>query len=193
MKADSLAVLGGTFNPIHLGHLHIAETVRLQLGYDLIVFIPSMIPAHKAPDRETLASLRVEMLEIALREHAHFICDDCEVKRGGVSYTIDTVAYIKSEYRLTGKPGLIIGDDLLAGFSRWKRVDELVAQVDLIVARRISQDRIPFQYAHKYLRNQVNEVASRDLRSMVKRGENIDRYVPAGVGRYIREKSLYRR
>lgn len=191
-KYNSLAVLGGAFNPIHYGHLGIARAARYDFGYATILFIPSARPAHKKADLKTPAADRVAMIKLAVANVDYIRIDTCEIERGGVSYTIDTLDYVKQHYDYDGKIGLIIGDDLVEGFSTWKMVDRIVEQVDLIVAKRDSSKKKHFEYKHQYLDNPVICAASSDIRRMVKRGENMDGYLPDSVIRYIEENGLYR-
>lgn len=191
-KPDTLALLGGAFNPVHFGHLAIAEAAHLELGYTLILFIPSSIPAHKEADRDTPPADRVAMTELAVSEIDYISVDTCEIERGGVSYTIDTLDYVKSNYDFEGKPGLIIGDDLMEGFHTWKDAGAVARQVDLIIARRDTAGKKELDFDHIYLNNQVIEAASSDIREMVANGESIDRYVPDPVRRYIDQHKLYR-
>ena len=135
-----LAILGGTFNPVHIGHLMLAEDVRKEFGYDKILFIPACVPPHKAYNACVSDSDRLEMLRLATKDNPYFDVDDCELKRKGISYTIDTIYDLESRYQeqIEGKIGLIIGDDLLSGFESWHLAETLALRVRLIVGRRNS-------------------------------------------------------
>lgn len=191
-KPNTLALLGGAFNPVHFGHLAIAEAAHLELGYTLILFIPSSIPAHKEADLDTPPADRVAMTELAVSDIDYICVETCEIERGGVSYTIDTLDYIKSNYDFEGKPGLIIGDDLVEGFHTWKDAGAVAGQVDLIIARRDTGRKKELEFEHQYLNNQVIDAASSDIREMVRNGDSIDGYVPESVKRYIDQHKLYR-
>ncbi len=188
MKA---AILGGTFNPIHYGHLFVAEIVRTTCGYDRIVFVPSNIPAHKNVPGTVGPEERLRMVRMALAGLPAFACDPCEIRRGGVSYMIETVADIERRYRPQGRLGLIIGDDLLAGFSRWKRVEELVERVDLLVCRRDSAEALDFAYPHRYLRNAILPISSTVIRGRLARRETVRFLLPERVWRHIERHGLY--
>ncbi|MBN1686416.1 MAG: nicotinate (nicotinamide) nucleotide adenylyltransferase [Spirochaetales bacterium] len=190
--SKTIAVLGGSFNPIHYGHISIARCVKSELGYDIILFVPSAVPAHKSADIRTAAEDRIAMIELAVGDKDYIRIETCEIERGGVSYTIETIDYINKHYAVRGKPGLIIGDDLIDGFHKWKSVDTLVEMVDLIVARRSSRAKKDFSVNHRYLNNPLIEAASRNIRFKVKEGESIERYVPHSVASYIEAHGLYR-
>jgi nicotinate-nucleotide adenylyltransferase len=191
-RRNSLAILGGAFNPIHFGHLSIAKAAREQLGYSRILFIPSCIPAHKRADLQTSPADRVALIRLAIEKIPYIGLEICEIARGGVSYTIDTLEYVEEHYEFEGKPGLIIGDDLVDGFHTWKMADEISRQTDLIVARRNTAARKSFSYDHIYLDNQIIDSASSDIRRMVRNGEDVTGYLPEKVIQYIEEHGLYR-
>jgi nicotinate-nucleotide adenylyltransferase len=192
VAADKIAILGGTFNPVHVGHLHIANEAHEKLGYSLILFIPSSIPVHKPRDVDTQPEHRVAMLRLALKNLPHATIDECEIQRGGPSYSIDTVTYIYGAYRFEGKPGLIIGDDLVGGFNAWRRVEDLVEMVDLIVAKRTSTAELDLPYRHRYLANDIQVASSSHIRMLVREGKHFESYLPSEVSRYIQEHGLYR-
>lgn len=189
MKA---AILGGTFNPIHYGHLFIADVARTACGYDRIIFVPSNVPAHKGVAGAVEARDRLRMVRVALAGLPGFVCDPCEILRGGVSYMIDTVAEIERRYRPEGRLGLIVGDDLLAGFPQWKRATELAERVDLLVCRRDSGEARDFAYPHRSLDNALLPLSSTAIRGRVAGGQTIRFLVPEAVRRYIERHGLYR-
>jgi nicotinate-nucleotide adenylyltransferase len=184
-------ILGGTFNPVHIGHLFIAEEARTALGYDRVVFVPANIPSHKDPGPVADPPHRLRMLALALAPYPWFQLDDCEVARGGTSYTIDTVGDLAARLGIEGRPGLLIGDDLLAGFPSWKNAPVLAGLVDLIVVRRTAEPAPGFPYPHAALRNPVLSVSSSEIRRRVGEGRTIRFLVPDGVAAYIAETGLY--
>jgi nicotinate-nucleotide adenylyltransferase len=189
MKA---AILGGTFNPPHWAHLFLAEEVRTLLGYDRIVFVPANLPAHKEVATDISPKQRWDMLEQALEGWPYFIADSCEIDRGGATYSIETVPKLVQKYRIKGKPGFIIGDDLLAGFASWKRAGELAESVDLIVAHRSHRRRKAFAFPHRYIDNLMLPISSSDIRKRIRNNEAVRFLVPEAVWSYIEDNALYR-
>jgi nicotinate-nucleotide adenylyltransferase len=187
----TLAILGGTFNPVHLGHLHFAAEVRDRLGYEMILFVPAHIPVHKAMEIEVGPDHRLAMLELAVAPHPEFRVDDCELRRGGASYTIDTVREILDRYPVDGKPGLLLGDDLVAGFGRWKHAPLLAGMVRLIIGHRDSAQEVQIGYPSVYLENSPLPISSSAIRERLRRGESIRDLVPEPVLRYILRHELY--
>ena len=186
-----VALLGGTFNPPHLGHISIANAALDQIAIDRVLFIPTNIPAHKDPDTRISAQHRLNMMNLITDRVPKFETDDCEIRRGGISYSIETAADLIDRNPLSSKPVLIIGDDLLDGFHTWHRVDELVKIVELYVAHREFPGTKQFAYEHVYLENEIVPISSAQIRNRVASGQQISLYVPAEVEKYIRTNSLY--
>lgn len=186
-----LALLGGTFNPIHIGHLYIAEEVLVTLGYERIVFVPSYRPAHKAVSERDDPHKRLEMVRLATEGREEFIVEDCEILRKDTSYTMDTIEYLYRQYPVTGKIGLIIGEDLVPGFPTWKMVDRLLKEVDIIVAYRTKREPFPYPVRVQYIENLVLPISSSEIRARVKAGKAFRYLVPDPVYWYIRKQGLY--
>ena len=135
-----LALLGGSFNPVHNGHLLLALQAANEYGYERVLFIPAKDPPHKFIASGAREEDRWAMLNAALDEFndARFIADDCELRREGVSYTIDTVRALERRYKMRPgeKLGVIIGSDLCADFGKWKEADLLAEITDILLGRR---------------------------------------------------------
>ena len=131
-----IGLFGGSFNPIHLGHLRAAEEDREAMGLDLVYFIPAASPPHKPGDGIAPADHRLNMVRLATKGNRHFMVSDAEVRRGGRSYTIDTVRHLLT--MMKGRPELylMIGGDQFAELDTWKEADELTRLCSFIVHTR---------------------------------------------------------
>jgi nicotinate-nucleotide adenylyltransferase len=186
----NIAVLGGTFDPIHNGHLFLAEQV-LALGYARVIFVPSFKPAHKEVGAKDEPALRLEMTRLACAGRQEFIVEDCEIAREGTSYTIQTIGYLGEKYGFLEKPGLVIGDDLVAGFGRWKKAGDLKKAVKVIIAHRLSKEEVPFEGDHIYLENSILPLSSSEIRRRIAAGKAYRYLVPEAVYGFIRSRGLY--
>ena len=183
-------IIGGTFNPVHIGHLMLAEEVRLQEGFERVVFIPSNRPAHKSVDGTTVDQ-RLEMLKLALDGY-EVTLETCELARDGISYSIDTVRYLLKHYELTGRPALVLGDDLFETYQTWKDAEELSRLAELLVAHRRYAHEIESPWPHRYMNNKLIEVSSTEVRHRVRAGLAWKPLVPRVVAEYIESHHLYR-
>lgn len=186
-----LLVLGGSFNPVHIGHLVMAEETRSEFGYDLALLVPSLRPPHKSIAEDPGAELRLEMLRIAVGDDSALAVDACEIERGGTSYTIDTLDEIRGRYKIEGKPGFLIGDDLIPGFPSWRRPAELAEAADIICAHRSSDEELPMAYPHRYANNSVVRVSSSLVRERIASGRPFRRLLSPGVYDFIVRNRLY--
>jgi nicotinate-nucleotide adenylyltransferase len=188
MKA---VILGGTFNPVHYGHLFIAEEVRSAYGYDTAIFVPANQPVHKDLSPVIPAAHRLEMLRRAVKGCPEFMVVESEIKRGGPSYTIETVVELVEKLGLRDKPGYLIGDDLVEGFPAWKDAERLSRMVDLFVARRTLAGQLSLQYPHHVVSNAVLPISSSEIRRRIFEGRSVRFLVPDGVLDYIKANKLY--
>lgn len=213
-----IAVLGGTFNPLHIGHCLLAESVVKELGYDKVIFVPSFIPPHKAENKSCSAEDRLNMVKAFCNSSDCFEAESCEIDRGGVSYTFDTLEYICRKYngKLDEKPGLIMGQEVAAEFDKWYRAFDVAAMSRLILARRhadnngidvsgfqnassgdyngkfVSDDfEKDFRYDHVMLENPVLPVSSTEIRARIALGKSWQYLVPPEVFMYIKNNNLY--
>ncbi|MDR1301508.1 MAG: nicotinate (nicotinamide) nucleotide adenylyltransferase, partial [Treponema sp.] len=186
-----LAILGGSFNPVHIGHLVLADTVLTTLGYDRVILIPTYQSPFKQGAIGGSPQDRLDMLAASIPGDPRLTMDDCEIKRKGVSYTVDTIADIMTRYCPEGKLGLVLGDDLAGSFLAWKRASEIMDQVDIIIAQRITAGAERFPYPHKRLNNAIIEISSAVLRERIRNHGNWRYLVPAGARAIIEERKLY--
>ena len=188
MKA---VILGGTFNPVHYGHLFIAEEVRTTFGYDVAIFVPANNPVHKDPSPILPPGHRLSMLQKAVEGCPEFVVAESEIKRGGPSYSIDTVDELVHRFSIEGKPGFLIGDDLAAGFPSWKDADRLARIVDLYVARRTLAGGPPLEYPHHVVPNMILPISSSEIRQRISEGRSARFLIPEAVWEYIKVHKLY--
>jgi nicotinate-nucleotide adenylyltransferase len=193
-----LAVLGGSYNPIHIGHLMLADAVALRYGYDTIAFVPAFLSPFKDGHSGCTAEDRLAMVKLAIADNPAFYCEPCEIRRQGVSYTIDTLKFLKKKFtQCEGKIGLIIGDDLLEGFAGWREAEHIPDYADIIVGNRIidrystaraaSADKVP----HLRVDNALLPVSSSGIRAAIKEKKSWRYLVPSSVYSYIKEHKLY--
>ena len=144
-----VAVLGGSFNPLHNGHVMLAQKVMSEFHYDRIIFVPTFLPPHKQIVCGASAEQRFEMVRNFCESFEGgncFVAEDCEIKRGGISYTYDTLIYLLQKYgaecynkdeRIEGKIGLIMGEEIACEFEKWKNPDGICELAELIVVPRV--------------------------------------------------------
>jgi nicotinate-nucleotide adenylyltransferase len=209
-----IGLLGGSFNPIHLGHLRAAEEDREALGLDLIYFVPAGSPPHKALIDLAPAEHRLEMVRLATKGNRYFMVSDVEVKRGGSSFTVDTVRYFRAMMKSHPQLFLIMGSDQFRELDSWKEADELTRLCNILVHSRPAntgdeEDSVAVQKRFGYVKdgnhyvhpsgNTLNFVSTTFLpisASMIRRklalGESIRYLVPNDVTDYIERHALYR-
>ena len=190
-RQPRVALLGGAFDPVHLGHLHVAEVVLATGCYDQVLFVPAHLPSHK-PGALAAPDHRLTMLRLAISRRPGLAVSDIELRRGGVSYTVDTVRQLQRTGTLGRRPGLVVGDDLGAELGTWREAETLFGMVELLVARRIGE-AAPLGFPHRRLANHPLPLSSSELRRRVRAGQVIRALVPDSVAAYIREHGLYGR
>lgn len=183
-------IIGGTFNPVHIGHMHLAEETAGCFGAERILLVPSFIPVHKDSSEIIAPEHRLAMLELACR-NTNIQIETCEIDRGGISYSIDTIRYISKKYNLTDRPGLLIGDDLSAGFHKWNKPDEIAAEAKIIIAFRDCAEDKGFPYEYRRIDNLMINVSSSEIRERIAEGRACRYLMPGGVYEYIMENKLY--
>jgi len=188
-----IAILGGSFNPVHLGHLFLADAVIEALGYERIILVPACISPFKpdAKDMETTGNDRLEMLAASIAGDPRLVVDACEIRREGVSYTIDTIRDIIRRYAPDGKPGLIIGDDLANEFPKWHEYEKILELADLIVARRLHSLEIHCNFPHTLIANEIMDISSQMVRQKIAEGRTWQYLVPAAARAIIQDRRLY--
>ncbi|WP_300560188.1 nicotinate-nucleotide adenylyltransferase [Companilactobacillus sp.] len=187
-----VGILGGTFNPVHTGHVVIAEQVFQQLHLNKVLFLPDNIPPHRGVQKTKPigGNERIEMIKLAIEDNLHFDLDLTDVNRGGVSYTYETVKILK-QLNPNTEFYFIIGGDMVENLPKWSHIDELVQMIHFVGVCRKG-----FEKSSKYPILWVNtpelEISSSMIRESVREGRSIKYLVPERVEDYILDKGLYR-
>jgi nicotinate-nucleotide adenylyltransferase len=155
-----IGLFGGTFNPIHLGHIRVIQEVKSGFGLDKILIIPSALPPHKEFDSVIEARDRLEMIRLAFCDDPNFLISDVELKRSGPSYTIDTVRHFKSISPEKTKLYLIVGLDAFLEIHTWKSYNELFNLIPFIVMSRSVNERNSAGLQWKSLKNYLQSKIS---------------------------------
>ena len=202
--SQRIALFGGSFNPIHVGHLIVARSVAEQLRLDRVIVLPSAVPPHKTAAALVEAEHRAAMVKLAIAEEPAFEFSDFDLTRQGPSYTVDTVAHFREELGLDVLLHWIIGADSLTELATWYRVRALVDSCRIVTAARPGWERIDFDVVRTRLSDEHIaslraglvetpriDVSATDIRRRVRAGRSIRFLVPEPVGRYIEEHGLY--
>jgi nicotinate-nucleotide adenylyltransferase len=189
---SKVGIFGGTFDPIHLGHLITAQSVREIRNLDKIIFIPAFISPHKSEVKTSSPEDRLNMIKLSVNDISFFDYSDMEIKKGGVSYTVDTLRELKKQY---DELEFIIGYDNIFSFHTWKDPDKILKLTKIIVLKRKSSHPPPFK--DEYYRQAVFvetrgiEISATDIRERVKNEMPINFLVPLNVMEYIYTHKLY--
>jgi nicotinate-nucleotide adenylyltransferase len=186
-----IGILGGTFNPVHIGHLILAEEIREKLGLNKVIFVPAFLPPHKENGSIASAAARLAMVRMAVKTNPNFFVSDVEIKRKGKSYTIDTVKEFNKIYP-EDELYFITGSDLLNYLDDWKDLRNIIQIVKFVVATRpgFPLDKIPSYIKTVSIR--AVDVSAFEIRQCIKEKRSFRYLVPESVLKYINKKRLYR-
>ena len=202
-----IGILGGTFDPIHLGHLHIANRVASRLKLQQLQFMPCALPVHRDKPRASAAH-RCKMIELAIAEQPEFVLNALELQRDGTSYSVDSLREIS---RLSGQSlELILGADAFNDFTSWKSPEEILRLANLVVCGRpgfeidngvFSGNRVqtPHDLENRHagviltLTVDAIDCSSSNVRAALERGNTPRHYLTGEVADYIDEHDLYRK
>ena len=210
-RPTRIGLLGGTFDPIHVGHVALARAAQAAYGFDEIRFLPTAISWQKG-ETSTDSQHRLEMVRRAIAGHRGFVLDDREVRRGGNTYTVDTLGELRSELGRDAVLVLLLGSDQLRNLATWRRYRELLTLAHIAVTRReqISLARLPdpveqlvAEHGCNTLPNSPNgaivffgmpfvPVSATRLREQLLDGERPSAVLPKGILDYIENHQLYR-
>jgi len=200
--AYRIGIMGGTFDPIHNGHLAMAEAVREAFGLDKVLFVPSGNPPHKRRTEIADKQHRYNMAILATNSNGMFEVSPVEIEREQLSYTVDTLKILKEKYR-DCEMFLIMGADALCDIESWSRVDELFGLCRVVGATRPGIDIEEFKKEIDKTQKKYNtqilhvhvpslDISSTDIRERVKKGASIKYLIPEEVEKYIYKYELYR-
>ncbi|MFC2023911.1 nicotinate-nucleotide adenylyltransferase [Chloroflexota bacterium] len=197
-----LGILGGTFDPVHHGHLVAAEAAYHQLGMNPVLFVPAGIPPHKAGRPVADARHRLAMLELAIAGKPHFAISQVDLDRPGPCYTLDTLRLLRAEWGPEPRLFFVEGADSLADIGGWFQPQRIIEMCEFAVVHRPGADvdlvrlekRLPglADRVH-WLQMPSLEISSSDIRARVRAGDPISYLLPAAVESYIYERGLYQR
>lgn len=197
---ERIGILGGTFNPIHYGHLMIGEYLREDLDLDKVLFVPTGNPPHKISDIDAVD--RYKMVEIATKDNKFFEVSDIETKRREISYSVDTVKALKALH--PAKYYFLIGSDTLFQLKTWKKLEDLSREVEFVVALRpkyLEENKIKselnllkkiFNTDIKIIHSPLYQVSSTELRERIRKRKSVKYLLPDTVIKYIDANNLYR-
>ena len=180
-----IGIYGGTFDPIHHGHLILAREARELFGFEKVIFVPAAVsPFRSAPAAN--AQVRLSMLRAAIEDEPGFELDDCELRRPPPSYTIDTVEDIRTRKR-DAQIYCLIGEDNLPTLEKWHRFDDLRKAVQFIVLDRTgAPPGHPYPIVHRKI-----DISATEIRKRVASGQSIRYFVPQAVEEIIRHEKIY--
>lgn len=215
VRQMKLGLLGGTFNPVHLGHLRIAEAAREAAGLAQVLFIPAVDPPHKALAGDVAFDLRYAMVQMAIADHPAFAVTDIETRRQGKSYTVETLTALRAD-RSEDELYFIVGSDSFLEIGLWHRFTEIFSLASLIVVSRPGSlvtepiEQLPEVVRGSFSQESIDclrhvtgntirfvedcrlEISSSHLRELVAEGRSLRYLVPPVVSTYIAQKGLYR-
>ena len=200
----NIGILGGTFDPIHNGHLAIAESAAERLGLDSVVFIPAGRPWLKAEQAVSDPAHRLEMTRLAVENYPNFVVSDVEIERPGPTYTVDTLRELRAQFADSPQPTelyLILGMDSAKDLGRWRRPERIFEMcVVVALSRPGSDDARPDDVERRFpaargrfrvIHGPRIDISATEIRQSVADGCPIRAYVPPSVETYIRERKLY--
>jgi len=191
----AIGILGGSFDPVHNGHLAIACLAQEHFHLSKVFLIPANIPPHKSKTVSVAARHRLAMLRSAVAKQAYMHVSDIELRRGGTSYTIDTLKYISKRYK-NCELYFIIGSDNLKEISTWYRYNEILSRVTLCVTHRPGYSmHIPKAIRNAHIRQFPSPqwaISSTHIRTLLQQGHSCQYLIPNPVRAYIKKHALYR-
>ena len=195
-------ILGGTFNPIHNGHINIGLKIYETLKLHKVFFMPNKIPPHKNSENILDEKIRLHMIKEAIKPYEFFSIEKCELERNEISYTFESLTYLKTLYK-NHKLFFIIGSDSFLNFDKWKNIEIIFKYSNLVVYLRKDCDKTKILHIKKNYEKVYNcniylifddiiNISSTEIRNKVINEESIENLVPKSVYEYITLKNLYK-
>jgi len=186
-----IGILGGTFNPVHNGHLHLAKEARKRLRLDKVVFVPAYLPPHKKIKSNVKSSDRLEMLRLALGKNKRFSIHTYEMDTRGKSYSIRTIRSLRKKFKKNTELFFIIGADSLKGLKKWKDIRKLKKIVTFAVFTRPGYGMKAASDDALFFRTPGMNISSTKIRVLLRKKHSLGSVIPRKVQKYIRIKKLY--
>ncbi len=187
-----IGLLGGTFDPVHNGHLALARTAFDALHLEKVVFIPAFIPPHKESKSIMSVSHRLRMLELSLLENPFCEISDIEIKKNKKVFTIDTLQELKRNYPRDVRLFFLVGSDFIHEYHTWKEPAELLELATFIIASRPGFSYTILPQGMQVLEGNFPDISSTDIRDKLKKREDVSDLLPPNVLSYIKKHALYR-
>ena len=187
-----IGILGGAFDPIHNGHLALAEAALHKLRLDFIYFVPSFIPPFASEKKcQAATELRLAMVQAAILNIPKMRVSDLELQRKGVSYTIDTVREFRKEYPPPEELFFIAGADCANSLERWKSLDEILSLSHFVIGSRSQIESENDSKKLKFISFNPIPISSTQIRELIKKGEPVTQWIPKPVLEIIQKHKLY--
>lgn len=190
---ERIGILGGSFDPVHNGHIALAEECLHQLKLDKVVFVPAHTSPFKRESGAASCEDRLQMLRLALKKEEGLELSTYEIDKGGVSYSVETVSHFRKTYGDEAELFFISGADSSKDLSEWKDIEKLLFLCTFVIATRPGWgENSPYEEKIKRIMIPSVDVSSSLVRERAKNSKSIDKLVPREVAAYIKEKALYR-
>jgi nicotinate-nucleotide adenylyltransferase len=186
-----IGIFGGTFDPIHNGHIYLAEKVSARLSLSRVIFVPAYIPPHKTGKKITSAKHRYNMLKLAIRNNRKLAISDIELKRKGKSYSIETIKIFKEKYGPKVELVFMAGSDLVSELYKWKDLDEILKNCCFIVIERPGFKMKKDLNGILVLKIKAKGIQSTDIRNGIRNNKPLKGVMPEKVLEYIKKHELY--
>ncbi|MEK6732339.1 MAG: nicotinate-nucleotide adenylyltransferase [Candidatus Omnitrophota bacterium] len=186
-----IGILGGTFDPVHNGHIYLAKKACVKLRLDKMIFIPSYLPPHKKGVKVTSARHRLNMLKLAIQDNKKFKISDMEIKRRGRSYSVETLRRLRKKYGKKTELFFITGSDSLKELDKWKNLPEILRLCRFVVVERPGFKIKNLPKGFVALKINAKNISSTNIRNRMKKNKPLGRLISGLVEAYIYSRDVY--